>query len=108
MNEGGLDALSISSEEETRWMTEANCQNTDAESFFPVKGQNVPSAVLETCARCSVKNECLMYAVKYNMDGIWGGTSEFQRSKIRNKMFRENREFYYEHMRAKKRKTRDF
>jgi hypothetical protein len=33
------------------------------------------------CKRCKVKMECLKFAVKYNCQGIWGGTDDGDRLK---------------------------
>jgi hypothetical protein len=35
------------------------------------------------CAGCSVREECLEYALKHNIEhGVWGGTSERERRRI--------------------------
>lgn len=34
------------------------------------------------CGRCPVAVECLNYALEYGMEGIWGGTSDYQRRQL--------------------------
>jgi hypothetical protein len=35
------------------------------------------------CIGCPYKLECLTYAVENNMDGVWGGTSEGERRRMK-------------------------
>lgn len=68
---------------ERSWQDDANCIGVDANLFFPARGESTREAK-EVCAGCVVKAECLSYALangeKY---GIWGGTSERERRRIR-------------------------
>jgi WhiB family redox-sensing transcriptional regulator len=63
-----------------------NCESTDVELFFVPDGQGTYSevnALQRICGSCVVKKECLDYALKYNVLGYWGGTTEHKRSRIR-------------------------
>ena len=67
------------------WMTAAACNGVDLNLFFPAPGQSTAEAVAY-CRRCSVRTECLNYALQYphrDLPGIWGGLSENQRNKLR-------------------------
>lgn len=70
------------------WRNSAACRDTDPDLFFPV-GQTGPAinhiaSAREVCQTCDVKRECLEYALMTNQDaGIWGGTTEDERRKIR-------------------------
>ena len=62
------------------WRKNALCKDTDPELFFPVG--NTGQALLQiteakrVCEECTVKQECLEFALETNQDcGIWGGTS---------------------------------
>lgn len=59
------------------------CNGTDPDMFFPNRGESLEPAI-SVCARCVVREECLEYAVangeKY---GVWGGTSERERRRLR-------------------------
>lgn len=69
--------------ESQRWMRDGLCQNVDPELFFPVKGGNGTGA-RRICRVCGVMQECLEFAVgRPGLGGIWGGTSEGERQKIR-------------------------
>lgn len=73
------------------WRKEALCRDTDPELFFPVgsTGQALQqiTAAKSVCGECTVKTECLEFAIETNQDcGIWGGTSEEERRDIRRKM----------------------
>ena len=70
------------------WKQRANCSGTDPEAFFPVgKGgtlktqSNTPKKI---CQRCSVRAECLAYAIEEKLyDGVWGGLDEDERRAMR-------------------------
>lgn len=58
------------------------CQQTDPEAYFPDKGQHVNPLALITCRRCSIRAECLAYALDNGESyGVWGGASEKERRK---------------------------
>ncbi len=70
------------------WRRDAICRDTDPDLFFPVgtTGQALVQIdrAKEVCNQCTVRTECLEYALETNQDsGIWGGTSEEERRKLR-------------------------
>jgi WhiB family transcriptional regulator, redox-sensing transcriptional regulator len=66
---------------------EALCAEIDPELFFPKKGSIYESTVAKRmCRKCPIIEKCLEYALKDpEIKGIWGGTSEQQRYKLRNR-----------------------
>jgi WhiB family redox-sensing transcriptional regulator len=76
------------------WREHANCKGINANLFFPeqgASGRDVDAAKL-VCAGCTVRRPCLQYALdNYEMIGIWGGTSERERRRIRSRLFHERR-----------------
>ena len=82
------------------WMDKAACRDLPHETamrmFFPEKGQQWKEAKQICCGRpetprgeavpaCPVKDECLLYALSFEPDGvvgIWGGTTHSERRKI--------------------------
>ena len=67
------------------WQEDALCSQTDPEAFFPEKGGSTRDAK-RICAQCTVKSECLEYALKNDERfGIWGGLSERERRRLRKR-----------------------
>lgn len=67
------------------WMREGACRSVDPAVFFPERGASVSQAKA-TCAGCTVRSQCLAYAVERSIrHGVWGGMSERQRRKLRKR-----------------------
>jgi WhiB family transcriptional regulator, redox-sensing transcriptional regulator len=67
------------------WQGDALCSQTDPEAFFPEKGGSTRDAK-KICSQCTVKSECLEYALKNDERfGIWGGLSERERRRLRRR-----------------------
>lgn len=65
------------------WQGQARCLEVDPEIFFPERGGS-SKAARAVCNDCPVRIECLRYALKNREQfGIWGGTSERERRKLR-------------------------
>jgi hypothetical protein len=66
-----------------------NCESTDTELFFVPDGSGTYKEIkaLKTiCGNCLVQKECLNYALKYNVLGYWGNTTEGQRHGLRRQL----------------------
>ncbi|MBW3577523.1 MAG: WhiB family transcriptional regulator [Actinobacteria bacterium] len=64
-------------------MADAKCLDADPEAFFPEKGGSTRDAK-RICAACSVRDECLQYALRNDERfGIWGGMSERERRRLK-------------------------
>ena len=71
------------SDEELPWAEEALCAYVDPDVFFPEKGGSSREAK-RICAQCSVRDECLEYALANDERfGIWGGLSERERRRLK-------------------------
>lgn len=70
------------------WRDVALCRDTDPDLFFPV-GTTGPAVeqidnARAVCMQCEAQAPCLEYALATNQDsGVWGGTSEEERRKLR-------------------------
>ena len=70
------------------WRLQAACRHTDPDLFFPV-GTTGPAieqieAAKAVCRACEVQGACLEFALATNQEaGVWGGTSEEERRKLR-------------------------
>jgi len=66
----------------SNWMASGECADKPPSLFFPSDGVGVEVAK-RLCATCSVKAQCLDYALDNRIDhGVWGGTSERERRRI--------------------------
>lgn len=80
-----LLSLTIASDE---WRRYAACRDTDPDLFFPVGTTGPAIEQIENakavCKQCDAQSDCLEFALATNQDsGIWGGTSEEERRKLR-------------------------
>lgn len=64
------------------WKDEALCRNVDPALFFPEGGES-PDGAKEVCRGCPVVEECLRYALANHEFGVWGGTTERDRRRMR-------------------------
>jgi WhiB family redox-sensing transcriptional regulator len=65
------------------WMSRAACVDVDPGLFFPARGQSCGPAKA-ICGGCEVRADCLEYALTVGERfGIWGGTSEHERMRLR-------------------------
>jgi WhiB family redox-sensing transcriptional regulator len=67
------------------WLEWVACKDADPRLFFPgVTDQAARHRACEICDRCIVWQECLAHILdRPDRGGIWAGTSEPQRRKIR-------------------------
>src|SRR3954447_8187542 len=70
------------------WRDRSSCRDTDPDLFFPI-GTTGPAieqieAAKRVCRQCEVQGACLEFALATNQEaGVWGGTSEEERRKLR-------------------------
>jgi WhiB family redox-sensing transcriptional regulator len=70
---------------DSSWRLDALCAETDPEAFFPEKGGS-SRAAKRVCAACTVRAECLEYALTFDVRfGVWGGVSERERRRMRRR-----------------------
>lgn len=74
--------------EPQKWMAYARCRDAevDPDLFYPERGgASTAEPAKRVCASCLVQNRCLKFALDNGEElGIWGGTSEAERRKIRH------------------------
>ncbi|HVL06570.1 MAG TPA: WhiB family transcriptional regulator [Acidimicrobiales bacterium] len=71
------------------WRDQAACRCCDAELFFPAGNTGVAvdhiRAAKSVCQRCPVQRACLEFALATKQEaGIWGGTDEEERHRMRS------------------------
>lgn len=67
----------------TTWRDDTPCSQVDPELWFPEKGRQAREA-MAICGSCDVRRQCLEYALTHHETGIWGGTTERERMRMRN------------------------
>lgn len=78
-----IDLASLVPQGDLSWQDRGLCAQTDPEEFFPDKGGATRYAKA-ICAVCPVQAECLDYALANDERfGVWGGTTERDRRKIK-------------------------
>ena len=86
-------ARSQSLEGMTPTITNAPCQSTDPDTFFPDPTEVEKIAIAKGfCASCKadVKNKCLSFALENNLRyGVWGGLTEHERMNLRSQQMRK-------------------
>lgn len=70
------------------WRDQASCRDTDPDLFFPVGTTGIAldqiDAAKAVCQACPAQEPCLEFALATNQEsGVWGGTSEEERRKLR-------------------------
>lgn len=70
------------------WRLDASCRDSNPDLFFPI-GTTGPAvdqieAAKRVCRTCESQEPCLDFALATNQEsGVWGGTSEEERRKLR-------------------------
>lgn len=84
-NPEGQGDVGLMHEAALMWMSFGLCRGYDPEFFFPHDAHGTALAQ-RVCDECPVKEPCLAYALRNNLDhGVWGGTSERERKRLRGK-----------------------
>jgi WhiB family transcriptional regulator, redox-sensing transcriptional regulator len=70
------------------WRGRSACRDSDPDVFFPIGTTGSALEQIETarriCTACLVNDECLEFALATNQEaGVWGGTTEEERRKLR-------------------------
>ena len=78
------------------WRHKSACLTVDPELFFPVGNTGPAVEQIEkakaVCARCTVTEICLQYALETGQDsGVWGGLSEDERRALKRRAARARR-----------------
>lgn len=71
------------------WKSQGACIDLPVDVFFPIPGRHMKINIIVAkhyCNACPVREECLEYALGFDhrtLPGIWGGTTENERLKLR-------------------------
>ena len=82
-----LDRAPFPLESELAWKRDAACRGLSSEEsqaiFFPAPGGSIDEA-RRICSQCPVSRECLNFAVTNSCVGVWAGTTERHRRRLRH------------------------
>jgi WhiB family redox-sensing transcriptional regulator len=72
------------------WWSHAACSTADPELFFPISSSGPATRQVArakaVCAHCEIQRACLDYALdSVSVQGIWGGTTEAERRRLRQR-----------------------
>ena len=75
------------------WMSSGACLQADPELFFPIAAVTGPAArqaeaAKAVCGPCTVRKNCLSFALEAMPEGIWGGTTLDERLAARRRPVR--------------------
>ena len=78
------------------WRDRASCRSVDPDLFFPVGTTGGALVQIENakavCRSCDALEACLEFALQTNQEsGVWGGTSEEERRKLRKQWLARQR-----------------
>lgn len=77
-----IPALEVPVVDERPWAVISACREADPSLFF-ASTRDDERAALVVCSTCSVKGECLEFALETRERfGVWGGTTERERRKL--------------------------
>ena len=69
------------------WLDRASCKETDTRVFFIYREDKDQrqrrEAAYGICRACPVQMDCLDYAIVNNEVGIWGGTTDQERRRLK-------------------------
>jgi len=82
----GTDKGLFPLESDMAWQRDAACRGLGVEEsraiFFPPPGRSIDDA-RAICGPCPVREQCLEFALTNGCIGVWAGTTERQRFKLR-------------------------
>lgn len=65
------------------WRENANCKDIPTNDFFPIEitknNRKEVNKTISICKSCPVAAQCVLEAIVNDYDGIWGGTTMYQR-----------------------------
>jgi len=73
------------------WRKKANCKGVDPDIFFSNTNVQIRQSdrlqheglAKRICSACVVRQDCLEFAIINQESGIWGGTTEDERRRLR-------------------------
>jgi len=70
------------------WRELALCRGEDQSIFFPENDRLASGRAKAICATCPVMAQCMDYAIAHDEVGVWGGTTQRERRRIKDQYVR--------------------
>jgi hypothetical protein len=71
------------------WQSQAACKGQPSSYFFSdEQGAHAKDAYKSICNRCPVLSACLEFGVVHDLEGIWGGLTDRERSRMYSTSYR--------------------
>lgn len=77
-----IEDFDIFNSEDNLWRNKAACKGTQTSVFFGSPKSSDIKIAKSICSACPVSSECLKSALIYQYYGVWGNTTEEERSYI--------------------------
>ena len=81
-----MSLVAIPANADVTWMEQGVCRKYDPDLWHPkFDAPSSTAAAKAICKLCPVQSECLDWALKYDENGVWGGTSEADRRTLQRR-----------------------
>jgi len=78
----------VAEQHDLSWHQYGACRGKPTAWWFPPRGsfeETTTQSALALCDICPVRQQCLAWGLAHEWIGIWGGTSERERKKLRRR-----------------------
>lgn len=77
-----IEDFDIFNSDDNSWRVKAACKGVETSTFFGSPKSNDIKVAKSICSACPVSAHCLKSAITYQYYGVWGNTTEDERSYI--------------------------
>jgi len=82
--------FNYSSYKETEWRLKAACRTSGTSLFFSSPKSDDIQKAKSICSNCPVNYHCLQSALQFQYYGVWGNTTEEERSYITKEIYKND------------------
>ena len=79
LNKKWSENVNIFENRRPMWQDDSNCKDVGTDIFFHEKYQHAVREAKALCETCTVKADCLEFAIVNDAVGIWGGMTTVER-----------------------------
>jgi hypothetical protein len=78
-----LNIIDLFSADDVAWQTDVPCNDAGFDFIPDTETQAGLAEAQQWCRTCPVRTQCLAWAMLYQAEGYWGGTTTYQRNQLR-------------------------